>query len=96
MKQGHEVARLLLKAAALSGAGKSLGKALTTAAKGAKKVVAGSADFGAGVAEGMGANPEIGKLVGGGAAVAAGLGTAGKVKRKTDEWRYRNGMYSQY
>jgi hypothetical protein len=34
--------------------------------------------------------------VGMGAAVGAGAAGAGRAKRKVDEFRYRNGLYSQY
>jgi hypothetical protein len=83
-------ARQLLKAAA---AGKAVGKVLYGAGKAAKSVVVGAGEFGAGIAEGMNVAPEVGKAVGMTAAVGAGAAGAGKAKRKTDEWRYRNGLY---
>lgn len=93
--RGDAVARLFLKTAA-SGAGKSVGAALRLAGKGAKAGIRGAGDFGAGVAEGLGADQTIGRVVGMGTAGAAGLSAAGGAKRKVDEWRYRNGLYSGY
>lgn len=96
MSRGTSVARLLLKTAGGAVAGRTVGSALRVAARGAKAAIHGAGEFGAGVAEGMGVDPGIGKAVGITAAVGTGVSGAGKVKRKTDEWRYRNGLYSGY
>jgi hypothetical protein len=95
MNRGDALARELAKLAS-SGAGKAVGAVLRQAARGAKNVVKGSGEFGAGVAEGLGADPGVGRIVGMGAAVGAGAAGAGRAKRKVDEFRYRNGLYSQY
>jgi hypothetical protein len=95
MKRGEALARELAKLAS-SGAGKSVGAVLYRAGKAAKNVVNASGDFGAGVAEGLKVDPGIGRVVGMGAAVGTGLAGAGRAKRKVDEFRYRNGLYSQY
>ncbi len=82
-------AKELLKAAS---AKRSVARSIGSALRGA---VVASGDIGAGVAEGLGASPGLGKAVGMGGAVLAGASAAGKGKRKVDEWRYRNGLYSQ-
>lgn len=87
---GALVARELLKLAAAKNVARPLGRAI-------KNVITGAADFGGGLAEGLGAGATgqtIGKVVGGGAAVGAGVGTAKAGKRKVDEFRYRHGLYS--
>lgn len=95
MKRGEALARELAKLAS-SGAGKAVGAVLYRAGKAAKDVVLESGNFGAGVAEGLKVDPGIGRIAGMGAAGLAGVGMAGRAKRKVDEFRYRNGLYSQY
>lgn len=87
------VAQALLKVASARAVAKGLGHAIRGTASAAKAAVSGAGELGAGVAEGMGGNPVIGKVIGSGAAIGAGAVGAGKTKRKVDEWRYRNGMY---
>lgn len=95
--RGLAVARLLLKVASARGIARPLGKALRLGVTTGGKVVRAAGDAGAGIAEGLGASESgqsVGKLLGQGVAVGAGVGTARKGKRKVDEWRYRNGLYS--
>jgi hypothetical protein len=95
--RGLAVARLLLKVASARGIARPLGKALRLGVTTGGKAVRAAGEAGAGIAEGLGASESgqsVGKLLGQGAAVGAGVGTARKGKRKVDEWRYRNGLYS--
>lgn len=76
----------LLKLAAGTGAALAAGEAL---ARGVKNVLHSSADFGGGIARGVGAPELVGKVLGVGAVGAAGYHGTKKVKQKLDEIKYR-------
>jgi hypothetical protein len=89
---------LLKKASAASATGSAIITGLSATARGgakATKAVLGQAgELGAGAATRAGMNADVGRLAAQGTAVAGGAAVAAKGKRKVDEWRYRNGLYS--
>jgi hypothetical protein len=91
---GTRIAALLLETGVATKLARSVGASI---AKGvgatARGVFDGAGNIGAGLAEGLGTNPNVGKLVGQGAVVGTGLVAAKKQKRRFDEWRYQRGMY---
>ncbi len=83
---------MLLKRAAAEKKASAVGKAFRAAGKAGKGVVSAAGHAGAGLAEGVGLDPAVGKVLGvGGLGVGAYAGGK-KLKRKKDEWMYRHGF----
>ncbi len=81
-----------LQAFKTAGAAESIG---TAVGRGVRKSVGFGSRLGGALAKGLGGDEEVGRLLGGGAVIGAGLGVGNEAKLRWDaaRWRAMNGGY---